>query len=213
MNHESGIFLHSKHYWLYESSTTYNFFFFAQNLPIIFAIIYAISYTFDALDGFFARLMKQNSRFGAGLDMILDRSSTTCLLSILAIRFPQTSPIFFILISLDISSHYLHMLANVNSSHKITTPENHTYLLHFYYSCPPFLATLCIAHELAALDVYAYSFFTEPFFSAVYSSLQSPIEWWHYLLGISFLISLPLALLKTIVSLVQLIKAAQILAS
>ncbi|NEP00555.1 MAG: CDP-alcohol phosphatidyltransferase family protein [Symploca sp. SIO2E9] len=207
------MFLYSKYNWLHKRRITYLFFFFAQNSPLIFVILYAISYVFDALDGFVARLIKQHSRFGAGLDMILDRSSTTCLLSILAIRFPQASPIFFILISLDISSHYLHMLANVNSSHKITTPETHTYLLHLYYSCPLFLTTLCIAHELAALDIYAYSFFSEPFFYAVRSSLQFPIEWWHYFLGLSFIVSLPFALLKTIISLVQLIKAAQILAS
>ena len=187
--------------------------FFAQNFPIIFAIVYTISYALDFFDGLFARLMKQTSRFGAGLDMIIDRCATTCLFSILAIRLPQISPLFFILISLDISSHYLHMFASENSSHKVTTPESHTYLLHFYYSNQPFLTTLCLAHELAALDVYAYSFFPEPFFSSVSSSLQAPIEWWHFLLGISFIVSLPLALLKTIISLVQLIKASQILAS
>ena len=51
----------------------------------------------------------KGSKFGAVLDMVTDRSTTTCLLCFLAARFPRWLLLFQALIALDFSSHYMHM--------------------------------------------------------------------------------------------------------
>ena len=188
-------------------------FFFALNAPTVFIILYSVSYLLDILDGFTSRTLNQDSRFGAGLDMVIDRSSTNCLLAILAFRYPEMAPLFLILISLDLSSHYLHMLSTTKASHKKTTPEQHGWVLHQYYSFRPFLTTLCFGHEAAALALYALSFLSVPFFQAILSLFQPSLLWWQPIPTVVFLVTAPLAILKTYISLIQLIQASRTLAA
>lgn len=189
-------------------------FYVALDAPVLFFVLYSLSYgVLDWVDGLAARLLDQRSRFGAALDMVLDRSSTACLLAVLAIRYTQAAPLFFLLIALDISSHYMHMLAASGRPHKETSRAEHGALLHLYYSSTPFLFTLVTAHELTALALYAYSFLPGSLVEGVRASLVAPETWWQPPLALIVLAGLPLALFKTYVSVVQFVKGAQALAS
>jgi CDP-diacylglycerol--inositol 3-phosphatidyltransferase len=188
-------------------------FFFALNAPVVFIILYAVSYLLDALDGLTSRALNQDSRFGASLDMVIDRSSTTCLLAILAWRYPEAAPLLLVLISLDLSSHYLHMQTTSKASHKKTTLGQHGRVLHLYYSSRPFLTTLCFGHEAAALSLYAFSFLSAPIAQAILSSFQASAPWWQPVLALVLLVTVPIGVLKTYISLVQLILACRLLAA
>lgn len=100
--------------------------------------IYAVSCLLDALDGYAARKLNQGTRFGAVLDMVTDRCTTTCLLVFLATAMPRWAMLFQLLISLDLASHYVHMYATLSMggselSHKNVDAER-SWLLHLYYS-------------------------------------------------------------------------------
>ena len=106
--------------------------------PRTCSLLYSISCLLDALDGAAARRLGQSTRFGAVLDMITDRCTTTCLLVFLASAFPRWSIVFQALISLDYSSHYIHMYATLamggqTQSHK-DIDESRPWVMRIYYS-------------------------------------------------------------------------------
>ena len=80
--------------------------------------LYTLSSLLDALDGLAARYFAQSTSFGAVLDMITDRCSTTCLLVFLASASPKYALMFQALIALDYSSHYMHMYATLATERK-----------------------------------------------------------------------------------------------
>lgn len=67
---------------------------------------YFVSQGLDAADGFAARLLGQHSSFGAVLDMVTDRASTTCLCIVLGHLYPQRLLTFCCLVTLDLFSHW-----------------------------------------------------------------------------------------------------------
>lgn len=106
--------------------------------PRTCSFLYSVSCLLDALDGYAARRFEQSTRFGAVLDMVTDRCTTSCLLVFLASAFPRWSIIFQGLISLDLASHYIHMYATlsmggVTRSHKTIEGER-PWLMKVYYS-------------------------------------------------------------------------------
>lgn len=106
--------------------------------PRTCCLLYSISCLLDAFDGYAARLLDQSTRFGAVLDMVTDRCTTTCLLVFLAQAFPRWSIVFQGLISLDLASHYMHMYATLamggtSQSHK-KVDESRSWILKQYYS-------------------------------------------------------------------------------
>jgi len=77
-----------------------------------FVYLYMFSYALDALDGVAARRFKQESTFGAVLDMVTDRICTAGLLSVMVWVYCgntlyQTIAVW--LIMLDVGSHWLQM--------------------------------------------------------------------------------------------------------
>lgn len=79
--------------------------------PNLFLPLYATSCLLDAADGVAARLFKQCSQFGAVLDMVTDRSTTAGLLCQLCVLYePKWTLVFQLLLALDLSSHYMHMV-------------------------------------------------------------------------------------------------------
>ncbi len=72
-------------------------------------VLYGISCLLDAFDGMAARALGQSTRFGAVLDMVTDRCTTSCLLCFLTAAYPRATLLFQGLITLDFSSHYIHM--------------------------------------------------------------------------------------------------------
>lgn len=102
------------------------------------SFLYSISCLLDAADGIAARKFEQSTRFGAVLDMVTDRCTTTCLLVFLATAKPAYSVIFQLLISLDLASHYMHMYATLvmggqNQSHK-NVDAGRSWLMNLYYT-------------------------------------------------------------------------------
>lgn len=106
--------------------------------PRTCSILYSISCLLDAFDGFAARKFEQSTKFGAVLDMVTDRCTTSCLLVFLASAFPRWSIVFQGLISLDLASHYMHMYATLSMggsdhSHK-KVDKSRSWVLKMYYS-------------------------------------------------------------------------------
>lgn len=105
--------------------------------PRTCSALYSVSCLLDALDGVAARQFNQSTRFGAVLDMVTDRCTTSCLLVFLSSAFPRWSLLFQALISLDFASHYMHMYATLamgsGESHK-KVDQSRSRLLHLYYN-------------------------------------------------------------------------------
>lgn len=102
------------------------------------SVLYSISCLLDALDGVAARKFQQSTRFGAVLDMVTDRCTTTCLLVFLATAKPAYSMIFQGLICLDLASHYMHMYATLamggqGESHK-NVSASRSWIMNKYYT-------------------------------------------------------------------------------
>jgi len=62
--------------------------------PKYCTVLYCISCLLDAVDGQAARALGQTSKFGAVLDMVTDRCTTSCLLCYLSSAYP-TYALFF----------------------------------------------------------------------------------------------------------------------
>jgi hypothetical protein len=104
--------------------------------PRTCSALYSFSCILDAADGIAARRYNQSTTFGAVLDMVTDRCTTSCLLVFLASAFPRWSIIFQGLISLDLASHYIHMYASLTTggqSHK-KVEASRSRILHLYYT-------------------------------------------------------------------------------
>ncbi|PLW17956.1 hypothetical protein PCANC_10352 [Puccinia coronata f. sp. avenae] len=109
--------------------------------PIYCTIAYIISQLLDAVDGQVARMLGQTSKFGAVLDMVTDRCTTSCLLCFLSSVYPKWAIMFQSLIALDFASHYIHMYSSMvagSKSHK-TVSKKQSRILHSYYTNSPLL--------------------------------------------------------------------------
>ncbi|CAI6096928.1 unnamed protein product [Clonostachys chloroleuca] len=130
--------------------------------PRTCSVLYSISCLLDALDGYAARHFNQSTRFGAVLDMVTDRCTTSCLLVFLSSAFPRWAIVFQGLIALDFASHYMHMYATlvvggVDSSHK-NIDKSQSWLLNLYYTNKNVLFSVCALNELFFIALYLLSF-------------------------------------------------------
>ncbi|KAI0137120.1 CDP-alcohol phosphatidyltransferase-domain-containing protein [Xylariales sp. AK1849] len=130
--------------------------------PRTCTVLYSISCLLDALDGYAARYFDQSTRFGAVLDMVTDRCTTTCLLVFLSSAFPRWAIIFQSLISLDLASHYVHMYATLamggsEKSHK-AVEKSRSWLLNLYYTNKTVLFVACFLNEAFFIALYLLSF-------------------------------------------------------
>lgn len=169
-----------------------------RNHPVFTSLVYGVSCLLDALDGTMARKYNQVSRLGAVLDMVTDRCTTASLTCFLAVVYPRWCIVFQILISLDLASHYMHMYASLtggSDSHKKVTRDS-SRLLHWYYTRRDVLFTICAFNEIFYMGLYLYAF-----------------ERFHKLgLGV-ILVCLPGYLFKQVANVIQLNRAAIILAT
>ncbi|KAI4140545.1 MAG: hypothetical protein L6R39_005753 [Caloplaca ligustica] len=130
--------------------------------PRTCSLLYSVSCLLDALDGVAARRFNQSTRFGAVLDMVTDRCTTSCLLVFLSSAFPRWALLFQGLISLDFASHYMHMYATLTmgdsgQSHK-KIDQSRSRLLHLYYNNRTVLFIFCALNELFFIALYLLSF-------------------------------------------------------
>ncbi|KAI0595838.1 CDP-diacylglycerol-inositol 3-phosphatidyltransferase-like protein PIS [Biscogniauxia sp. FL1348] len=130
--------------------------------PRTCSLLYSISCLLDALDGYAARYFNQSTRFGAVLDMVTDRCTTSCLLVFLSSAFPRWAIVFQGLITLDFSSHYMHMYATLamggsEESHK-NVDKSRSWLLNLYYTNKTVLFVCCALNEVFFIALYLLSF-------------------------------------------------------
>ena len=77
--------------------------------PQMFVILYTATYCLDMADGLAARALGQCSKFGAVLDMVLDRITTASLFAILASIYTDYAVFFYCMLGLDLGSHWLQV--------------------------------------------------------------------------------------------------------
>lgn len=163
--------------------------------PVWTLILYGISGFLDAFDGYAARRLDQGTSFGAALDMVTDRCATSSLICYLCVVYPQYCMFYQLLVSLDLSSHYMHMcamLSSGSSSHKNVGKKSK--LLELYYTNRKVLFVVCLVNELFYMASYLHY---HGFF------------WMGTLLG---WISAPIWFFKQVANFVQLKNASLILA-
>jgi len=179
--------------------------------PIYSTVAYCISQLLDAVDGHAARYLGQASKFGAVLDMVTDRATTSCLLCYLSSVYPQYALVFQFLIALDFSSHYMHMYSSLvtgSKSHKLVTSDV-SRILWFYYNDPTTLFLICAGNELFFVALYLAHWVNTPVTLPVSISLPflESLTWPELVALICF----PISALKNIINIVQLWKASKIL--
>ncbi|KAL5971759.1 CDP-diacylglycerol--inositol 3-phosphatidyltransferase [Taenia solium] len=162
--------------------------------PVRAVVSYLLSALLDAVDGHVARLLDQSTKFGAALDMLSDRCTTTCLLFTLGVFYPRYLFLFQMSACIDIASHWLHVQSSIqsgSSSHKTISLDGNP-LLRVYYTNRVILFIMCAGNELFYTMLYLLHFIKGPT--------------WIYL--VILYLSLPIAFLKTLISLVHLYAAA-----
>ncbi|KAF8522236.1 phosphatidylinositol synthase [Hysterangium stoloniferum] len=183
--------------------------------PRYCTLLYGISCLLDAVDGHAARALGQTSKFGAVLDMVTDRCTTSCLLCFLSSAYPSYATLFQFLITLDFSSHYMHMYSSLiigSRSHKIVTSDV-SKILRFYYD-PLKLFLICAGNELFYVALYLMKWDFQPIGLRAYTALPFELPLWlpnvtcAQLLAI---VTFPVCLFKNIINVVQLWKASKIL--
>lgn len=176
-----------------------------KNHPLYCITIYSVSCLLDAADGHVARLFNQTSRFGAVLDMVTDRCTTSSLICFLCVIYPDYALVFQLLVSLDLASHYMHMYATLQTggkSHKSVDKES-SWLLNLYYTNRKVLFVMCAFNELFYIALYLYHF---PRFNVVVSGVEVSVP------GVIAAVSFPFYLFKQLTNIIQLKRASVLLA-
>mmetsp|Transcript_28332 Transcript_28332/g.27154 ORF Transcript_28332/g.27154 Transcript_28332/m.27154 type:complete len:212 (-) Transcript_28332:263-898(-) len=160
-------------------------------------VCYTLAFVGDVVDGYAARALNQCSVFGGYLDMITDRVSTLGLLIILSNLYPRYIFEFIMLIILDISSHWIHVMSvTVNQSHKSTEALQHrNQILRWYYSIYPLFGYCCVGTEC----FYILLYINHHYHSGV-------------LENICFYFCFPACILKQVVNVIQLSSATYAIA-
>ncbi|KDQ60702.1 hypothetical protein JAAARDRAFT_55436 [Jaapia argillacea MUCL 33604] len=177
--------------------------------PKYCTLAYCISCLLDAVDGHAARSLGQASQFGAVLDMVTDRCTTSCLLCYLSSVYPDFALLFQFLITLDFSSHYMHMYSSLvtgSKSHKLVTSDV-SRILWLYYNDSRTLFLMCAGNELFFVALYLMKWIESPIQAFAPYPLISHLTWPAALA----IISAPICVTKNVINLVQLWKASKIL--
>ncbi|KAI9489828.1 phosphatidylinositol synthase [Zychaea mexicana] len=178
--------------------------------PKVCATLYCISCLLDAVDGNAARYFDQCSKFGAVLDMVTDRCTTSCLLCFLSLQYTEWTILFQFLVSLDFSSHYMHMYSSMtagSTSHKKLSESDYKFL-HLYYNSSTVLFIMCAGNELFFVTLYFLKFLKEPVSKKV-SLIWDLIVAWYILLVVSGVICFA----KQFINVVQIVNASKVLAN
>lgn len=205
--------------------------YYMRDNPKVCTLLYSISCLLDAFDGMFARRLDQSTRFGAVLDMVTDRCTTSCLLCFLTAAYPRCALLFQFLVTLDFSSHYIHMYSTLvtgSRSHKVVD-SSRSRILSLYYTDNRVLFIFCAFNELFFVCLYLMDFYKQPLGlnlvpwlpepllaalapkgSMLFYTLHTylPSLTWPQIVGA---ITFPVCLMKQIINGVQFWKAAKLL--
>nr|CFW94243.1 Eka-PI synthase protein [Euperipatoides kanangrensis] len=139
------------------------------------------------------------SKFGAMLDMLTDRCATMCLLVTLAHFYPSYMFFFQLSMALDIASHWLHLHSSVvqgGASHKLIDLSANP-ILRIYYHSKIVLFCMCAGNELFYCMLYLLHF------------TEGPIIWFIGLWKLICILTFPVSIVKSGISVVQLIAASK----
>uniref|UniRef100_A0A8C5QKC4 CDP-diacylglycerol--inositol 3-phosphatidyltransferase n=1 Tax=Leptobrachium leishanense TaxID=445787 RepID=A0A8C5QKC4_9ANUR len=145
-------------------------FYFMTSSPTMASTFYLLSGLLDAFDGHAARALNQGTKFGAMLDMLTDRCATMCLLVNLSLLYPAYTLLFQLSMSLDISSHWMHLHSSImkgSDSHKSIDLSGNP-VLRLYYTSRPVLFLMCAGNELFYCTLYLLHFAEGPAGQTVY---------------------------------------------
>ncbi|POG75057.1 hypothetical protein GLOIN_2v1475732 [Rhizophagus irregularis DAOM 181602=DAOM 197198] len=182
--------------------------YYMPNKPWTCMGLYTFSCLLDAVDGNAARYFDQCSEFGVVLDMVTDRSTTSCLLCFLATKYSSWTILFQLLISLDLSSHYMHMYSSMtsgSSSHKNIDKSSNSILRAYYSNNVGFYVVLfifCALNELFFVALYLLSFNHEDIAPGL-----------NFIIRLIAFFSFPVCAGKQIINVIQLAGASKRLAS
>ncbi|WFD06843.1 CDP-diacylglycerol--inositol 3-phosphatidyltransferase [Malassezia vespertilionis] len=207
--------------------------YYMRDNPKVCTVLYCVSCMLDAFDGMFARRLDQATKFGAVLDMVTDRCTTSSLLCFLTAAYPRCALLFQGLITLDFSSHYIHMYTTLvagSKSHKIVDSEV-SKILSLYYTDNRVLFIFCACNEIFFVCLYLMDFYKQPLelqiapllphamLKAIYADRNGlfyhaifyyiPSLTWPQILGA---VTLPICAMKQAINAVQFWKAAKRLA-
>lgn len=176
-------------------------FYFMPTDYVLTTITYLTSGLLDAFDGYAARYFNQSTMFGAMLDMLTDRCVTTALQVMLALFYPNYTFVFQILICLDISSHWIHVQSSLlkgGASHKKIDLSGN-FFLRIYYHSRIVLFLMCAGNELFFCMLYLIHFTPGPLVSVgnISFGLWVAMAW----------LTLPICIVKQVISVIQLIVA------
>lgn len=178
--------------------------------PKYCTIAYGVSCLLDAADGHAARALGQTSKFGAVLDMVTDRCTTSTLLCYLSSAYPDYAMVFQFLITLDFSSHYMHMYSSLitgSRSHKAVTSDVSRILKLYYDSRTLFV--MCAGNEMFLVALYLMKWVHTPLSTSIGMDVAYLSGWtWAELLAA---VCFPICATKNFINAVQLWKASKIL--
>jgi len=139
-------------------------------------VMYTLNFAGDLVDGMAARAMNQCSKYGGVLDMVTDRVSTAGLTALLANLYPGEAFVFISLMSLDIFSHWFHVVyAEVAQRHH--KGEQTNVFLKWYYGCYPLFAYCCVSQELYYLGRWALKFMRQDYSAETADIVQVIVRW------------------------------------
>ncbi|EGN95422.1 hypothetical protein SERLA73DRAFT_186404 [Serpula lacrymans var. lacrymans S7.3] len=177
--------------------------------PKYCTLAYVVSCLLDAVDGQAARALGQTSKFGAVLDMVTDRCTTSCLLCYLSSVYPSYAIVFQFLIALDFSSHYMHMYSSLvtgSRSHKLVTSDV-SRILWYYYNDSRTLFFMCAGNELFFVSLYLMKSVHTPIGLGAYSTFLAGLTYPQLMACLSAGVCVG----KNVINMVQLWKASKIL--
>ncbi|XP_065201428.1 CDP-diacylglycerol--inositol 3-phosphatidyltransferase [Planococcus citri] len=177
-------------------------FYFMPHNHVVACFCYVFSALLDAFDGHAARIFNQSTRFGGMLDQLTDRCGTTGLLVTLCVFYPKYMFFFQLSIAIDIACHWIFLHTSVlqgRSSHKFIDLSSNP-IMQIYYSNKMVLFSMCCGNEAFYASLYLLHFTSGPLIGGI--GLFKLAAW----------LSAPVALVKTILSLVHGYVACQNLA-
>mmetsp|Transcript_7832 Transcript_7832/g.11824 ORF Transcript_7832/g.11824 Transcript_7832/m.11824 type:complete len:222 (+) Transcript_7832:49-714(+) len=167
----------------------------------ISSIFYTVAFAGDLMDGYVARKYNQSSSFGAALDMITDRCSTSGILFVLSNLYTDYYFYFLSLMFLDILSHWLHIQSVANKGHHKSAGslKGRNRLIRLFYSSYPFFGYCNVFTEFFYIGLYLMHFNKA---LSIFGLFQVNLKIF------TFYICLPACLCKQAVNVAQLCAAA-----
>ena len=158
------------------------FCYFSHSAPILFILIGCFSSLLDLADGYVAKISGKKSSYGAILDMTIDRLYYSIGIIVLSKLYPDYTWFFYIVLIIDITSHYvvIHATSLLQiKSHKLLFLRTESTLLKNYYSSNRiFMIISNVSYTTAMIILYLYKFYPSNvlFYFCLFSLLLATIQ-------------------------------------